>query len=48
MASTFSSDLKLESAVMVNVPRPRVNLFGLGISVMESAVIAGFPMLIES
>ena len=26
----------------------RVNLFGLGISVIESALIAGFPMLIES
>ena len=30
------------------VPRPRANLFGLGTSVIESAVIAGLPIFIVS
>ena len=38
----------LASAVIVIVPRPKVNLLGSGTSVIESAEIAGLPMLIVS
>ena len=40
--------VKLESAVIVNVPRPNVNLFGSGISVIESAEIEKFPIFISN
>ena len=38
----------LASAVIVIVPRPNVNLLGSGTSVIESAEIAGLPILIVS
>ena len=40
--------VKLELAVIVNVPEPNVNLLGLGISVIESAVIEKLPIFMSS
>jgi hypothetical protein len=40
--------VRLESPVRVKLPKPKVSGFGVGISVIESAVIPGFPILMDS